>query len=352
MKALRMLAGKSAYEKIENNGLTPALIRGVIGASGGPKWLVLRGLDGYIFGKWLPQAKQTFDLIGSSIGAWRMTLAALKDPSQAFDRFEEIYFDYRYEQSETPAKVTALSYEMLEYILPADKCVEALSNPRRNLNIVAVRCKAGTGSSNIVPLVGATLLAATLNGISRSSLSMFYDRVILHSFEHGTQALQDFNRSDIHLRPDRLHAALLASGSIPFVTEAIKDLGGPDKNSVYRDGGVIDYHFDEDWQTGDGIMLYPHFYDHLVPGWFDKSLPWRRTPSNLLDNILLACPAKGYVDTSLGGKIPDRSNFRAMENDVRLAFWRKTVDEGKRLADEFAELTSDHGLLMDRLEKV
>ena len=71
---------------------------------------------------------------------------------------------------------------------------------------------------------------------------------------------------------------------------------------VHWDGGVIDYHLDLDFGTGDGLILYPHFYDHIVPGWFDKALGWRRgTPANF-DRVLLIAPSKELSEPA-GGKI-------------------------------------------------
>ena len=59
-----------------------------------------------------------------------------------------------------------------------------------------------------------------------------------------------------------------------MVVEGVEIPGRP--GEVHWDGGVLDYHLDLDFGPTDGLILYPHFYDHIVPGWFDKALRWRR----------------------------------------------------------------------------
>ena len=275
MTSLTITAGPLAYRKIRENGLTPGMVRKVVGASGGAKWLVLRQIDKVVFGDFLKGSDHQIDLIGSSIGSWRMTLAAMRDPAQEFQRFEDIYLSYRYENGMTVDDVTRDSWAMARDLLPQDKCEEALGNPNRNLNIVAVRCKGIAAMESRVPLAASLLVTAGLNALSRRTLGLFYDRVVLHSHDEGVEGFDGFSRQDIRLTPGNLHAAILASGSIPFVMHGIQDFEGAGPG-VYRDGGFTDYHFDEPWSVGDGIVLYPHFYDHLVPGWFDKGLKSRR----------------------------------------------------------------------------
>ena len=245
--------------------------------------------------------------------------------------------------------VTRDTWQMVRELLPEDKCREAVSNPVRNINIVAVRCKGLAGMESRLPLGASMLLTAGANAISRKSLGLFYDRVILHSHEKAVEGLEGYGRQDIRLTANNVHAAVLASGSIPFVMHGIRDFEGSSQG-VYRDGGFTDYHFDEPWRAGDGIVLYPHFYDYLVPGWFDKGMKKRRAGGSSVDDVLLVSPSREFVQTYLGGQIPDRRNFTSMDNADRLAFWRRTLDEGNRMADELTDLLADHDKLVDRLE--
>jgi len=351
MKALRLIAGKEARRRIEHKGLTPDLVRLVVGASGGPKWLILRGLDQYVFGDWLKDAKGPIDMVGSSIGAWRMTLASHPDAGAMFNAFEDAYFSYRKEDGATPEAVTKASYRILDQIMGPDVRDAIIANKARNLNIVAVRCLGATGSQSRF-LEGAGLLGAfAANSISRPLLGNFFQRAVFHSGEQVacSSVWADFSRIDVKLQVGAIHDALMASGSIPFVVEAVRDIMGAPKG-VYRDGGVIDYHFEIPWQYDDGIVLYPHFYGHLVPGWFDKARQNRRVTGDVLDQQLILAPTDEFVASLPNGRIPDRKNFTEMEDSERLPYWRQVVDMSYRMADEFGELCQNQDALMNRLE--
>lgn len=351
MNALRLIAGKTARARIEENGLTPDLVRLVVGASGGPKWLVLRGLDQFIFGDWLKEAKAPIDMVGSSIGAWRMTMASHPDAASMFRQFEDAYFGYRKEDGATPEAVTKASYRILKQVMGPDVCQAIVGNKARNLNIVAVRCLGATGSQSRF-LEGASILgAAAANAVSRDLLGNFYQRAVFHTGNGVacSDAWAGFGRVDVPLTAGALHDALMASGSIPFVVEAVRDIMGAPKG-VYRDGGVIDYHFEVPWHYDSGIVLYPHFYGHLVPGWFDKSRLSRRVKGAVLSEQLILAPSDEFVAGLPGGRIPDRKNFVDMEDSERLPYWRTVVEQSHRLADEFAELCQNPGALMNRLE--
>jgi len=79
MKALRLNAGPSALRWIRENGLQPGDIRTIAGAAGGPKGLILGPLDRWLSGQWLPLGGNPVDLVGASIGAWRMATACLNN---------------------------------------------------------------------------------------------------------------------------------------------------------------------------------------------------------------------------------------------------------------------------------
>ena len=182
-------------------------------------------------------------------------------------------------------------------------------------------------------------------------LHKFFERIVFHS---GTcvacpDAWTDFNRKDVKLTPNILADTLMATGSIPFVSEPLMDIEGAGPG-VYRDGGVIDYHFDVPWSYSDGIVLYPHFYDHIVPGWFDKSRPARRASGRVWDQMLMLSPTSELIASLPGGKITDRTDFTTMDDDARLAYWQVVISESERMAEEFAELLDDHDKLVDSLQ--
>ncbi len=352
MNALRLIAGKSAQNKIKQNGLTPDLVKLIVGASGGPKWLVLLGLDKFIFGKWLAGAPHKIDLVGSSIGAWRMANAAHPDPAMIIERFIEQYFAFKAEHASSPDELSKASYEFLDLLYNGGERERIVGNEKRNLNIVAVRSK-GLKVSGSKYKEGAALLAsAAANTVDRSHLQKFYERVVFHTGETVPypDAEEVFKRTDVKLTADTLDDVLMASGSIPFVSNPINNIAGAPKG-VYRDGGMIDYHFDVPWNVEDGVVLYPHFYGHIIPGWFDKGLKARRVKGNTWDNILMLAPSDEFVATLPGGKIPDRNNFADMTDEDRLAYWTIVINESERLADEFAECLEKPAKLQSRLEQ-
>jgi hypothetical protein len=82
---------------IRANGLGPQHISVIPGAAGGPKGLILGPIDRYLFDQWLPRSQQPIDLVGASIGAWRMATACLPDPKAELLALEEAYVRQNYE---------------------------------------------------------------------------------------------------------------------------------------------------------------------------------------------------------------------------------------------------------------
>ena len=99
------------------------------------------------------------------------------------------------------------------------------------------------------------------------------------------------------------------------------------------------------------MVLYPHFSDRVIPGWFDKSLPWRRADSTRLQDVLLLAPSREYLARLPHGKLPDRNDFKRYAADPagRRRYWSQAMAESQRLGDEFLEL-ADNGRLAERLQ--
>ena len=133
-----------------------------------------------------------------------------------------------------------------------------------------------------------------------------------------------------------------------MVMEGVRDLPGAGAGT-FRDGGLLDYHLDLPY-SGNDIVLYPHFTDRVIPGWFDKTLPWRRACPERLQNVLLLAPSKEYLARLPYGKLPDRNDFKRFMGDApsRQKYWHAAMDESRRLGDEFLELTAN-GRLAEHL---
>ena len=88
---LEIYAGKTALKTIQQQGFTPEIFSSFLGASGGPKWFTLLGLDKYLFGEFFKGRQQPLNLIGSSAGAFRAACFAQKDPVAAIERLAKNY---------------------------------------------------------------------------------------------------------------------------------------------------------------------------------------------------------------------------------------------------------------------
>jgi hypothetical protein len=134
-----------------------------------------------------------------------------------------------------------------------------------------------------------------------------------------------------------LEDAVVATGSIPLVLTGVRDIDGATPG-VYRDGGVIDYHHDLPHSAEERLTLYPHFYDRIVPGWFDKRLGWRRPHPEHVDRTILISPSQSFVSRLPNGKIPDRTDFVNFTPAERIKAWRGCLKACEELADDFNEI--------------
>lgn len=103
---LSFRAGRKAYSKIKESGISPDDVKVVAGAAGGPKWLILSRLDRAVFGSWLRPRKAPLFLIGSSIAAWRFATVSQQDPEAALDRFEAAYLEQAYAVNPPPEAIS------------------------------------------------------------------------------------------------------------------------------------------------------------------------------------------------------------------------------------------------------
>lgn len=350
MHALTLRAGPDALRLIRERGLRAQDIDILPGASGGAKWLVLAGLDRYLFGTFLTEPRsRPLHLIGSSIGSWRMACLAQRDPVAALDRGHHAYvYEQRYSRNPSTAEVTRVLNWALDLILGPTGIDEILTHPWARIHIITAEGRGLAASERRLLLTAGIALAAAGNLVSRKSLALHMRRFVFHAAGDTSpfHALSDLPTVHVALTRDNLRAALLASGSIPLLMEGVKIPGTP--RGVHWDGGVLDYHLDLDFGPGDGLVLYPHFYSHVVPGWFDKSLKWRRARGDNFRRALLIAPSDDFVRALPRGKIPDRQDFYDMDDATRQRTWQRVVDESARLGDELAELQVT-GKLADRV---
>ena len=349
--ALTIRAGRRALQRLQQKPLGPEDVHVIPGAAGGPKALGISGLDKAIFGDWLPQAPQERALIGSSIGSWRFAaIASSDDPKAQLARLAELYTSQRFAKGVSAAEISRKSILFLEELLGGREDF-LLSHPWYRLSIVVVRSLGLLQHDTRGRLSLGLMRAISANMVSRRHLGRFMERGIVHDARSRApvSSLVDFPSHEVPLSRDNLLPALLASASIPLVMSGVRNIPGAPEG-VYRDGGLLDYHLDLPYQQP-GIVLYPHFTDRVVPGWFDKTLPWRRGDASRLQDVVLVSPSPDYLATLPDRKLPDRKDFEKYVGDDagRERAWRRAIAESDRLGDEFLELV-ESGRLLDRIQ--
>jgi hypothetical protein len=345
MKALQVLAGPVALRRLRERGLQPGDIRAIPAAAGGPKGLILNPLDRFVFGQWLSRSEQVVHLLGASIGAWRMASACLPDADAALKNLADDYIAQRYEhepgKSPKPRHVSELfEAKLVERFGGRER--EVLSHPRFRLHVFTSRGVRALARDGRVRTPLGYFGAFATNAVSRRAMGGFLERVIFSDPRDKLPVpTHDYRTRHVELSDANMSRSILASCTIPFWLEAVDGIAGAPPGP-YWDGGITDYHLHLDYVAlGDGLVLYPHFQKTLVPGWLDKALRHRHRASERLANVVLLSPSPEWVATLPGGKIPDRSDFKAFgdDHDARERVWTQATAESARLADEFEALT-------------
>jgi hypothetical protein len=346
LKALQVFAGPRALAHLRQRGLAPADVRVIPAAAGGPKGLALLPLDRFLFGQWLPQSTQTVHLLGASIGAWRMAAACLPDADAALAQLAEDYIGQTYPHEPGKMPTAAIVSEVFGQRLQARlglRAAQILAQPRFRLHVFTSRGRRLLHRPGRSVMSLAWVAAFAANAVSRGALGRWMERVVFSDPREALPfALADYPTQEAVLTSDNLAAAVLASCTIPFALQAVQDLpGGPP--GTYWDGGITDYHLHLPYATLDeGLVLYPHFNDRVVPGWLDKPWKWRHRATSNLANLVLLAPKPEWLSTLPRGKLPDRGDFKSYGDDIagRQRDWRRALAESQRLADEFALLVA------------
>ncbi len=366
MRALRIYAGARALERIRERGLSPSDVRVIPAAAGGPKGLTLLALDRFIFGEWLPQSKSNehVDLVGASIGAWRMAAACLHDPTAALDQLEHDYIHQEYDIAQgkkgpTPEHVSEKFGAEIARTFGGRES-EVLDHPRYRLHIVTSRGRHMMRRETKLRAALGYLSAYVTNVASRKAMGAWIERAVFSANAAALPfATTDYRTRRYGLTAKNFASVVQASCSIPFVLRAVHDIAGAPAGA-YWDGGITDYHLHLDYrvrcsqsghaaenhgetaptESSSGIVLYPHFQQAIVPGWLDKSLKWRHASSHFLDDVVVLAPDVEWVQTLPNQKLPDRTDFMRYGRDThaRVVAWSKAASACAALRDEFAEL--------------
>jgi len=346
-------AGARAAQRLHEEGFHPDLFSTLVGASGGPKWLVLRHLDALLIDRLITPRSTPLDTLGSSIGSFRHACFAQQDPQAALTRFEKAYIEQWYDETAldrrgqpTKAAISLESDRILGTLLGEKGAEEICANPQIVSHFVAVRLQNDLGLDTGLRFYGQLAAAALANAFSRRALGRSFERLVFRAAQTPL-AYQDMPTSDLELTPERVQHALLASGSIPLVMEGIRSTPGVE--GTLFDGGIIDYHFDFEFKRREGLVLFSHFFDKITPGWLDKPLKWRKPKADALEDVVMIAPSDAFVAALPGGKVPDRNDFLEFGQKERIERWYGIVESCRVLAEELDEAI-ESGRLADRIE--
>ena len=331
-------AGPRALRHLLDRGLAPGDIDCVPAAAGGPKGLALLPFDRLLLQHgWLPE-EHPVELIGASVGAWRMAALAQVNPLDALDRVQHAYVHgQRYGARPTPPEVSAICRRIAA---AATGDGDLRWRPGVRLSIVTSRARGPLHGRESKLAFGRAVLS---NALSRARLASYLERVV---FQAGTgpsvfdgDAFDDFGLVRVGLEPANAEDALLASGTIPTLASPVHDIFGAPPG-FYWDGALVDYHLLLPYQRrcpAERIVLYPHFNDFVTQGWLDKHLPWRRAPRAhpWLDDMLLVSPSPAFLATLPNGKLPDRQDFYRYgpDHSGRIRAWETAIAECRRFAE-------------------
>lgn len=339
-RSLVLRAGVRAAARLREEGFHAELFDSLVGASGGPKWLVLRALDDVLIDRVVRLRRTPLDTLGSSIGSFRHACMAQSDPHAALARFAESYVEQAYEGVPGAAAISRESDRILAHFLGRTGAAEIAANANVRSHFVAARLRSDRGLDQGAAFRLQLAAGAAWNTLSRRALARSFERIL---FTAGAPAIgfQDLPTIPVALTDANLQQALLASGSIPLVMSGVRDV--PGIPGTLFDGGILDYHFDFAWKRRPGLVLFPHFFDRITPGWFDKWLPWRTPASRDLADVVMIAPSDAFIRSLPGAKVPDRNDFLALRTDDRIRRWRTVLERGRQLADELLELFEGRG---------
>ena len=234
---LDVRAGPRALAHLRERGLAPRDVSAMPAAAGGPKGLALLPFDRRFALEWLP-AMTRVELVGASIGAWRMAALAQVDGVGALARLQQAYV---HGQNYAPRPSAATVGDTIREIARA---VLGSAPPSWragvSLDVLVARSRG--------PLTGrnsraAFARAAVANAFARARLAGHFERIVFHAGMPSTldQPHDRFGLVRVAMDASNAEDALAASASIPIVSAPVADIAGAPPGD-YWDGGMIDYH--------------------------------------------------------------------------------------------------------------
>lgn len=326
---LILRAGPEARRRL-SQGWNWSLFDVLVGASAGPRWLVLGELDRVLI-PLLKAAPRTYPihLLGSSSGSWRFLPYCQRNPLESIGTLEDAYIEADWTHNRPLDVRGQTAIKILDAMAPDGY---ELEQEHFRLHVVTARCKGPLAWENYYLQFFGILLAAGLTAWNRSRLGWITTRELFSDIRNPLPArLQDIATRRWPLRNDNLRQVLLASGAIPLVLPGVRDVpGGPP--GCLRDGGLVDYHFDQFQLDTGGLILYPHFHHRLQPSWLEHRHPRARVNPDVVDRMVVIHPDPRWIASLPTGTLPDRQDAFRYTEPERIRHWREVLGRSKELA--------------------
>jgi len=183
---LEIYAGKNALKTIQEQGFKQELFSNFLGASGGPKWFMVFGLDKYLFGDFFQGRKSELNLIGSSAGAFRAACLTQNNPVKAIEGLAHNYSNTVYSKTPTPQEVSSKAEILVDQLFANNAADEVINNKIFKAHFLVSKCNGLTASDNKIIQGAGLLKSMLLNKLDRRYLRPQYERYI---FKHPSSSL-------------------------------------------------------------------------------------------------------------------------------------------------------------------
>jgi Patatin-like phospholipase len=287
--------------RLRRTGLALADIRTLVLPATGPKWLATAGIDRALAQQpaWGVTGERVL-VAGSSAGAWRALALTARDPARAQRRLCDVYCAQHFTRADSPEVISAAYRKLLRDVFEPDDLRHALGHPRFELAITTARVRGSARRQPSRRALGLQLLAAgAINLVHPAAVRALFERVEFRASAHARNAaLLDLGN---------IAEVALASGSVPLYMAPVRGLRHADQGT-FVDGGLVEYHVNQRWPVGDGVSLLVSHEARVIPGWFDKWLPWRNGRSHA-DNLVVVYPDPEFIRSLPGARVPSREDF-------------------------------------------
>jgi len=355
VELLRVKAGRRAYELIQSGDFSLDCIGTYLGPAVGPRWLIASGFDLTLLKGGLLGNRYPVWLIGASAGAWRFAAWLQPDAVKSYQTLLEAYITASYGKHATPQSILLSLMDIVNSYIEDDALPFALNHKKYRLGILTCRMKGLMGCANSWLQRAGFIGCFLANALHPDLIHRMAERILFYygPRAHDMALKSSFRGRSFPLSAANFKPAVIASGAIPVAVAGVRNIfGAPD--GMYRDGGLIDYHIRENYETrNNGLTLLFHHQERIIPGWLDKRFKKRRPPEQDLESVIMVYPTEAFVASLPDGRIPDRGDFKTFLDDpaTRIANWRKAAELSAPLGEAFLEMIAS-GRLRDTVERL